>query len=386
MSEAAEKAGHSAAQRYFESIGAALHGLDIFLRDTNSPLYQHELVARTVMPYLGRLTASFDSWQNRLNYAGKFRIARAESGFPVFQNVLELEKDRRTAWSRLDALPGPDALRADMADFILRHKAFPSELQETLAERLYLETIKHGEFFTPHVLPETIKVSANPKTGRPYYVTHWGTFDGPATLPLVYSAVIEDSTSDMVKTLVGKDGKFNKKIDIPLPVGGLLNPELAREFDRWAEANSSYSLSPATIAANLDEEFETLHPKQLRRIVLGPFYSAGITENNDTVSTILEKVGDPENAWLLSWTVQDIYSKNERPGRKGLWSSTPSREEFHIETNDLEAARMGVSAFEKHALIPHEAYQALYAAGEARKIFAGYKTHIISGRHVISYV
>ena len=47
---------------------------------------------------------------------------------------------------------------------------------------------------------------------------------------------------------------------------------------------------------------------------------------------------------------------------------------------------MGVSAFEKHALIPHDAYQALYAAGEAKKIFAGYKTHIISGDHVISDV
>lgn len=372
--------------RYFSSIGAALDGLDVFLRDDKSPLYQHELVARTVVPYIARLTASFESWRNRLDFSDRFRISRAESGFPVFQNVLELEKDRRSAASRLDAIPEPDALRADMADFILRHKAFPRELQDRLAERLYLETIDGGEFFTPFVLPETIKVSANPKTSRPYYVTHWGLFDGSATLPLIYSAVVEDSSPDMVKTLVGKDGKFNRDVDVPLPVGGLLNPELARAFDQWAEANSSYSLSPATIAANLDEEFPTLHPKQLRRIVLGPFYSAGITEHNDTVSIILDKVGDPENAWLLSWTIQDIYSKHERPGRKGLWSSSPPREEFHIETNDLEAARMGVSSFEKHALIPHEAYQALYAAGQTDTVFAGYKTHIISGNHVISDV
>lgn len=372
--------------RYFDSIGAALDGLDLFLRDDNSPLYQHELVARTVVPYIARLTASFESWRNRLDFADKFRISRAESGFPIYQNVLELEKDRRTVTSRLDAIPEPDALRADMADFILRHKAFPKELQDQLAERLYLETIDGGEFFTPFVMPQTIKVSANPKTKRPYYVTHWGLFDGSATLPLIYSAVIEDSSPDMVKTLVGKDGKYNRKVDIPLPVGGLLNPELARAFDQWAEANSSYSLSPATIAANLDEEFATLHPKQVRRIVLGPFYSAGITENNDTVSTILDKVGDPENAWLLSWTIQDIYSKHERPGRRSLWSSSPPREEFHIETNDLEAARMGVSTFEKHALVPHEAYQALYAAGQTDTVFAGYKTHIISGNHVISNV
>ena len=133
------RATHAAASpvlRYFSSIGAALDGLDVFLRDDNSPLYQHELVARTVVPYLARLAASFDSWRNRLDFSDKFRISRADSGFPVYQNVLELEKDRRSAESRLDAIPDPETLRADMADFILRHKAFPKELQDRLAERL----------------------------------------------------------------------------------------------------------------------------------------------------------------------------------------------------------------------------------------------------------
>jgi hypothetical protein len=47
---------------------------------------------------------------------------------------------------------------------------------------------------------------------------------------------------------------------------------------------------------------------------------------------------------------------------------------------------MGVSSYEKHALIPHEAYQALYAAGESAKIFDGYKVHILSKGQVISDV
>jgi hypothetical protein len=47
---------------------------------------------------------------------------------------------------------------------------------------------------------------------------------------------------------------------------------------------------------------------------------------------------------------------------------------------------MGVSVYEKHALIPHEAYQALYAEGEAESVFDGYQVHIISGGQVISDV
>jgi len=375
----------SAVERYFASIEAALAGLNVFLTSAKSPLDGHVLVAQSVVPHIERLASSFACWRHRLSYMDSFRISRTDSGFPVYQNTLELDQDRRNAEKRLAALPDGDALRGDMADFILRHKAFPHDLRKAMAERLYLEAVRDGDVFAPFVLPETIKVSVNPKTKRPYYVTHWGVFDGSENLPMIYSVVTEDSSNELVKTLV-RDGRLNEQVDVPLPVGGLLNPELARAFDQWAEANSAYGLSPVTIATNMDEEFEALHPKQLRRIVLGPFYSAGITEHNETVNAILERVANPEHAWLLTWTVQDVYSISERAGTKGFWSSTPAKQNFHIETDDLEAARMGVSAYEKHALVPHEAYQALYAAGQTNALFGGYRVHIISGGQVVSDV
>jgi len=120
--------------------------------------------------------------------------------------------------------------------------------------------------------------------------------------------------------------------------------------------------------------------------VLGPFYSAGITENNDRITGILSKVRKPEDAWLLTWTQQEVFSRVERPAERGFFSSTPARQEFYIDTANLEATRMGVSAYEKHALVPHEAYQALYASGEAAAIFGDYKVHVISGNQVISEV
>ena len=379
-------ANTDAAERYFDAIAAALDGLDIFLRDDSSPLYRHGIVAEVVAEYITRLEKSFGSWRNKLAFIDRFRISRAESGYPIFQNVLELENDRKQAEERLAAIPEPQVLREEMADFILRHKAFPAALQKSMAERLYFEDIGKGKLFSPFILPRTVKVSTNPRTKRPYYLVHWGAFDGAANLPMVYMAAVEDSSERMVEALVRDDGSLNDRIDVPLPVEGLLNPDLAHRFDDFAEKNSAYALSPATIAGNLDKDFETLHPKQLRRVVLGPFYSAGITENNSTVSEVLSKVRKTENAWLLTWTVQEVFSKAEKPGRRGLFSSEQSTQEFHINTDDLEAARQGVSNYEKHALIPHEAYQALYAAGEAQQIFLGYKVHILSNGQVISDV
>ena len=294
------------AARYFAAITAALSGLEIFMRDDRSPLYRHGIVAKIVAEYIDRLDRSFACWENRLGFLDAFRISRAESGYPVFQNLLELENDRRSADQRLASIPSAGELRAEMADFILRHKDFPAALQKSMAERLYLEDVKGEQTFGPFTLAQTAKVSVNPKTMRPYYLVHWATFDGSANLPLVYMVTVEDSSEAMVRQLVDRNGKLDDKVDIPLPVDGLLNPDLAHRFDDYTEKNSAYSLSPLTIAMNLDKDFPDLHPKQLRRVVLGPFYSAGITENNSTVQEVLSKVRKPENAWLLTWTIQEV--------------------------------------------------------------------------------
>lgn len=374
------------AELYFEAMAAALRGLDRFLAEESSPLYRHDLIGRTVAPYVDRLTRTFVCWRHRIGFTERFRIARAESGFPAFQSVLELEEDRKTAKQRLAKLPDGDALRAEMVDYILSQRAFPKEPQQRMAERTYLDAIRKGAVFRPFILPETIRVSVNPKTRRPYYIVHWGAYDGTQALPMVYMAVVEDSSEELGRMLVTKSGSYNDNIEIPLPVEGLLNPDMANAFDDWAKNNSSYLLSPSTIATNMDRDFEHLHPKQLWRFVLGPFYSAGITEHGDRVSAILANVGRPENAWLLTWTVQEIVSVGEKPGRRGLWNSQPPSEQFHIDTHDLEAARQGVSYYEKHALVPHDAYQALYASGGAKELFGDFKVHVISGNQITSGV
>lgn len=380
------EAKDAATAPYFTAMRAALDGLEIYLARPQAPDALLGPAALHVLPYLDRLRNSLACWQNRVDFTGQFRIARAESGFPVFQNALELENDREGAAQRLAAMPASAALKQDMVDFILRKREFPKELQSQIAERLYLERVISGEVFSPLVLPTTVNVSVNPKTRRPSCLVTWAAFDGVSTLPMIYLATIEDSSEEMLRLLVTHEGGLNRDVEIPLPVGGLLNPQLARAFDAFCIKNSAYSLTPATIATNMDRDFPTLHPRSLGRVVLGPFYSAGITENAGRVTDILTRVRRPENAWVMTWTVQEVFSKREQPEVKGFFSSTPAVQEYHIETHDLEAARMGVSTYEKHALVPHDAYQALYANGDAKAIFENFKVHVISGGEIVSEV
>ncbi len=374
---------NQAVKQYFRAIDQALDGLDTFLREDDSPLYGHEVIGGVVTNYLKRLRGSFESWENRTAFADRFSISKAESGFPSYQNVLELDNDRKTAEQRLKEMPEEEILREEMIDFILRKKKFPTELRKSMAMRSYLNSVMNETHFPPLVLPRTIRVSVNPNTMRPYYIVHWGYFDGSANLPLVYMATIEDSSDAMIDALVTKKGKLNRKARIPLPVEGLLNPKLALKFDDFCEKNSSYSLTLSTIATSMDKDFDRLHPKQLRRFVLGPFYHSGITEHGHVVAEILAKVRKPENAWLMTWTMQEIYSVNETPAKWGLWNSQPARDEYFINTDDLDCARQGVSSFRRHALVPHEAYQAIYASGKADEVFEGYQKNIVSGNQIL---
>lgn len=381
MGEVADKGdltGH-----YFETIDAALAGLDLYLRDVGSPFYKHELTGSILAGYILRLRHSFEAWRNRVAFAEKFRISQAESGYPVFQNVLDLDLDAKNAEQRLAELPEADALKQDMIDYILRKRKFPTSIQRALARRFYLEEVRKGAVFQPHILPETVKLSSNPKSGRLSYVTHWGTFDGTANLPMVYVAVLEDSAGELSKNLLAKPGVLKDGLDIPFPIEGLLNPDIAHQFDDFAEKNSAYGLTLSTIAQNMDRDFENLHPVQLRRFIMGPFYSTGVTRHGAAVEAILDEVRDPAKAWMLTWTLQEVWATSEIPGKRGLWSSRPAKQIYHIETDDLEATRMGVSSYEKHALVPHDAYQAIYASGKRDEIFGGYKTHIISGSSIV---
>ncbi len=373
----------AATERYFSGISSALDGLDAYLADEESPFYRHELTGSILSGYLDRLRHSYDAWENRVSFAERFRINRAESGYPAFHHVLDLDSDARNAEKDLAKIPDADQLRQEMIDFILLKKAYPAPIKRTMAKRLYLEHVQQGDVFSPFVLPETVRVSVNPKTNRPYYVVHWGAFDGSANIPLVYIAVIEDSSSQMVGKLLEPNGQLKPDLNIPFPIEGLLNPELAHQFDDFCEKNSSYGLTLATIADNMDKDFEFLHPKQLRRIVMGPFYGAGVTSHGRVVEDILASVSNPDNAWMLTWTQQELFSISEKAAKWGIWGSTPARQTYHIETDDLEAVRQGVSDYQKHALVPHEAYQAIYASGKRDQVFAGYKTHVVSGGQVL---
>ncbi|MFK8033401.1 MAG: hypothetical protein AB8B94_04575 [Hyphomicrobiales bacterium] len=387
--------------RYFYALKAAIVFLEraVVSRDQGPwGSRPHDILGAVMTQNLGRLENSARAWVLQARYQDSFRIDLNESGFPALQEVLALSDAENQASERLKTLPDPTALKRKMIDQMLGNRKEPDALRKQMAERLFYQELRQNVsgdgIYTMHTAPKTIRISTNPKNDRPYYVVYWSTYDGKANLPLLYTLVLEDSSKSMASGAAKRI--FRDALEPPSGkrqlakadqgMDGIPNPVLSQKLTEFIEANSSYSLTLTTIATALDKEFDDLHPKQLRRFVLGPFYAGGITKHNELVQGLLDKVDATIDAWVLTWTMQELFSASEKPGQRRFWSSSPPEQVFHINTDDVDCVQQGVSAVEYHALVPHAAYQAVYASGNAAEVFGRYKCSIVSEDDIIRQV
>jgi len=377
---------HHATQKYFQAVDSAFDALDRIFETEGIWIKNHNLIYDVVNLHLGKLRWSFECWKKSVWFLDKFKIDLEDSGLPTFQNVLQLQNDYLHLYEMLEDLPDPAQIKNEMAELMLKYRQFPDALQKTMGERLYYSALEKGPIFNAFTAPETVKHSYNPRSKRPFYIVHWATYDGTQNLPIVYMAVIEDSSKNAPKPIPKKSGPWGDVGGDTMLGLGLPNRDLSAQFKAFTKANSQYSLTLTSIATAMDKDFETLHPKQLRRFVLGPLYLGGITQQNQQVQTILDRVKDPDDSWLLNWTLQELFSKDEISTKHGLWGHAVPKEIYHINTDDIECAKNGVSAQKKHALLPHEAYQKTYASGKADEIFDGYQIYVASGDHIIRHV
>ncbi|HFC05021.1 MAG TPA: hypothetical protein ENJ55_04880 [Rhizobiales bacterium] len=377
---------HYATRRYFQAVDAAFDALDQIFETEGIWIKNHNLIYEVVNLHLGKLRWAFECWKKQVWFIDKFNIDLTDSGLPSFQHVLQLNIDKTRVEERLADLPEPPQIKNEMAELLLKYKQFPDILQKTMGERLYFDALNTGPAFAPFTPPVTVKHSYNPRSKRPFYVVHWAGYDGTANIPIVYMVVIEDSSSNAPRPIPKSTGPWGDVGGDVLLGPGLPNRELSDQFAAFVKDNSQYSLTLTSIATGMDKDFPTLHPKQLRRFVLGPLYIGGITSHHQRVKQIFEGTSDPKDNWLLNWTLQELVSKEEVSARHGLWGRAVPKEIYHIDTSNLDAAKNGVSSQEKHALVPHEAYQKAYAAGIADEIFDGYQCYVASDGHIIRHV
>jgi len=295
--------------------------------------------ARVLGVYLKAVAGTFRALNHKYLMTGrgetapKLTIDRHESGFPVAQELMTMAVDAQQAEKHLAGMPSEAELKDRMVRQIVGDQTIPTALQFALSQRYYYEALTAGGIFWARNDPDAQWIRDLGE--RRHFLVHWAVWDTQGNLPVVYLMDVEDS---------------GKK---PLPNDAYRWPQVQQAL----MAQSVGGLKLLTIATGFDKDFEGLHPKRLRRIVLGPMYSASFTLQSGPISKVLEGAKAPEGEdWALVWTVEDLVSDREEAVKDG-WFSTAVRQVYKLDP--AAGAELGATRQDRMIILPEKPYQVL---------------------------
>ncbi len=292
---------------------------------------------RVLGGYLKAVAATFHALSHKYVMTGRgdaaprLTIDRHESGFPVAQELMTMAVDAQQAQKHLAGMASEAELKDRMVRQIVGDLTLPTSLQFALAQRYYYEALTAGGIFWARNDPDAQWLGQAGE--RRQYLIHWAIWDTQVNLPIVYLLNVED------------DGKK------PLP----------NDDQRWPQvqaglmAQSTLGLKLVTMATGFDRDFDGVMPKRLRRIVLGPMYSASFTLQSGPISKVLEGAKAPEGEdWALVWTVEDLVSEREEEVKEG-WFGTSMRQIYKLDP--LTGADSGTTRTDRMIILPEKPYQ-----------------------------
>jgi hypothetical protein len=311
--------------------------------------------ARVLGVYLKAIAMTFRALSNKYLMTGRgeaaprLTIDRHESGFPVAQELMTMAVDAQQAEKHLAGMPSEAELKDRMVRQIVGDLTIPTALQFALSQRYYHEALITGGIFWARNDPDAqwIEDLGN----RRHFLVHWAVWDTQTNLPVVYLMDLEDS---------GKRPILNDATRWPQAQAALM-------------AQSVGGLKLLTIATGFDKDFEDLHPKRLRRIILGPMYSASFTLQSGPISKVLEGAKAPEGEdWALVWTVEDLVSDREEEVKDG-WFSTAVRQVYKLDP--VAGAEIGATRQDRMIILPEKPYQVLVEQDPAG--LRGYRKFVV---------
>lgn len=269
-------------------------------------------------------------------YFGSLSMDKRDSGFPVAAELMTMANDAQQAARHLDNMPSEQALKDDMVRTIISDRQIPTKLQFALSQRQYYQELVRGNLFWIQNDPGC-EWLGNIRDDRRKFMLYWAVYDSQVNLPVIYLMEVEDSG----RTALPKDQ------------------------NRWPEvqahlmAQSLGGLKLVTIARGFDRDFDDLHPKNLRRIHVGPMYSHSFTEQSGPLREVLAEAHAPEGQdWALAWTTEELESERVSEERSG-WFGTVEREIFALDPFSGRGADTGATRTQRSIILPQRPFQVL---------------------------
>ncbi len=312
--------------------------------------------------YVEMLLSSFSMLQLKHGYPAAddrpLWVDVTESGFPNQIELAELESDLKNKSELLRHIPSSTLLKRTLADELFRSPEAPREVLRQLSRRTYLEQLEADKVFLPFNAGGAPRLVGSDERYR-RYVSSFACYDFATNRPYIHFLSFD-----------------HDRREEPLEGG---SAALVR-FTAAVRAEGSRAPDVAVLASGLDEALDTVHPKMLKRLGIGPLYSNILLHEHSAGSDnarelyfkeLLQQFGREEHDFVLLLTEESVFSKRQVTGR-GVFSSGKVREIFSISETDPECAARRASAVMHYFLMPHQLLQHV-APGKSVHNFAGAK-------------
>jgi hypothetical protein len=255
----------------------------------------------------------------------ELRIDATDSGFFHWSTLLEVAADLDVKESRLAELPTGEALKRRMLERVVEYSLHPRELQETMLERLYLESLDEEGTYRPFLAGALTAVGE--KGSEPSYFWSFATYDRTQNRPFVYLIYFRWSGRPLTQA----------------------SAEL-EELARVAESTASGRVNLLAFSHLLDERLASLHPRIVKRLVLGPYWSPFFTRQEGELAEVLA-ASEERLPYAFRFEAETLISERETRIGEGWFSKGQLRQVFWI-PKQLDLTRRGVSQIERYLCLP----------------------------------
>ena len=285
-------------------------------------------------------------------------IDLSHSGFPNCEEIKALEVDLAHRDARLAELPTMMALKRALVDHIMSFRADPLDILHKLAQRTYLEQLAVQNLFLSFNQAGLTVLGNDSDTGMRSYSFGWSCYDTATNRPYIHLMT------------------FEQNADQP----PLHEENSAREeFLAVMRQEGSRAPDVGVLALAIDDRLESVHPKIVKRICVGPLYSRSMSfalasEPIDPLEAEMRRVlaipvgssGADSNDFILFLTDEVIFSKRQEVSRSLFAPRGRVREIFYIPESNPDAYERRASVVHKYALLPHAVLQHISPADMAQ--------------------
>jgi len=259
-----------------------------------------------------------------------------ESGFPNFLEFKRLADDLIKKDEHLRRLPVQDSLKEKILDYLIQKHEHPVNHLRQLSQVVYYESINSYKLFSEFnegKLQLLKTLDDKDKTRR--FLYSWASYDSVTNRPYIYVMVFDNPMYiNDKRTDVEHDENFREEIK-----------------------RITHNSAPLkVIASDIDSQYESIKPKIMKRIAIGPIYGRYARDKHAFTQLLNEQFHSDD--MIFTYESEVIFSVGEKRTNSFL-SKGELRQVFYIDEANKECMDRMVSQVFTYMITSHRVLQYL---------------------------